>query len=314
MPASSEPPILILDADASDLVAEVEARRPGHYLAVSSPEQLSVCDSTICLGSPGHVVAAASKLHALRWVQSSWAGTAPLLPLLDERPELQVTGVKGIFGALIAEYVFGWIAAVERRLLDYREQQRDRVWRQLPERPSAGRHMVILGVGSIGRHLGDVAKAFGLTVSGVSRSGKAVAGVERVFPVTALREAVAGADYLVSVLPDTPETRDLVDATVLAALAPAAVLINVGRGTAVVDADVMRALQTGALSAAVLDVFREEPLAPEHPFWNTPNLYLTPHVAAVTPAAALAELFLDNLARFEAGQPLAHRVDAERGY
>jgi phosphoglycerate dehydrogenase-like enzyme len=101
---------------------------------------------------------------------------------------------------------------------------------------------------------------------------------------------------------------------VLAALAPGAVLINVGRGTAVVDADVIRALEAGRLAAAVLDVFREEPLPPGHPFWITPNLYVTPHVAAVTPASALAELFLDNLARYEAGQPLAHRVDAERGY
>ncbi|MCC5888016.1 MAG: D-2-hydroxyacid dehydrogenase [Gammaproteobacteria bacterium] len=314
MPSASAEPILVLDADAADIVAELQTRRPGQYLAVAHPDELVECGAEICLGSPGHVVTAAAKLKSLRWVQSTWAGTAPLLPLLGERPELVVTGVKGIFGPLMAEYVFGWIAALERRLFAYREQQARRIWRQLPERPSANRHMVILGVGSIGRHLAAMAGAFGLTVTGVSRSGAAVAGIERVFAVTALGEAVAGAHYLVSVLPDTPETRDLIDAEVLAGLAPGAVLINVGRGTGVVDADVIAALQTGVLSAAVLDVFREEPLPPEHPFWTTPNLYLTPHVAAVTPATALAELFLDNLARFEAGQPLAHRVDAQRGY
>jgi len=312
--SSNVSPILVFDADAVDIVAELEARRPGHYRAVSRPEQLGACESTICLGSPGHVVAAAAKLTSLRWVQSTWAGTAPLLPLLRARPELMVTGVKGIFGPLMAEYVFGWFAALERRLFDYRDQQQQGLWRQLPERPSAGRHMVILGVGSIGRHLAGVAKAFGLTVTGVSRTGEAAAGIERVVPVTALHEAVAGADYLVSVVPDTPATRDLIDADVLSALAPAAVFINVGRGSAVVEADVIEALVTGDLAAAVLDVFRDEPLPPQHPFWSTPNLYVTPHVAAVTPAAALAELFLDNLARFEAGQPLAHRVDAERGY
>ncbi len=311
---SDTPPILVLDADAADIVAELEVRRPGHYRAVSSPEQLETCESTVCLGSPGHVVAASTKLTSLRWVQSTWAGTAPLLSLLHERPELQVTGVKGIFGALMAEYVFGWIAALQRRLFDYRDQQRQGLWRQLPERPSGGRHMVILGVGSIGQHLAEVATAFGLTVTGVSRTGASVAGIERVFAVSALPDAVAGADYLVSVLPDTPDTCGLIDAEVLAALAPAAVLINVGRGTAVMDADVIRALKAGSLSAAVLDVFREEPLPPGHPFWTTPNLYVTPHVAAITPASALAELFLDNLARFEAGQPLAHRVDAQRGY
>lgn len=311
---SNAAPILVLDADAPDIVAELEVRRPGRYRAVQSPEQLEVCASTICLGSPGHVVAAAAKLAALRWVQSTWAGTAPLLPLLRERPELTVTGVKGIFGPLMAEYVFGWLAALERRLFDYRDQQRRKLWRQLSERPSTGRHMVILGVGSIGQYLAGVANAFGLTVTGVSRTGEPVAGIDRVFAVTALREAVAGADYLVSVVPDTPGTRDLIDAEVLSALAPAALLINVGRGSAVVDDDVIEALKTGTLSAAVLDVFREEPLPSQHPFWTTPNLHVTPHVAAVTPAAALAELFLDNLARFEEGQPLAHRVDAERGY
>lgn len=307
-------PILVLDADAALIVAELQARRPGDYLAVSSPEDMEASESTICLGSPGHVMAAASKLSALRWVQSSWAGTAPLLPLLRARPELQVTGVKGIFGPLMAEYVFGWIAALERRLFDYRDQQRQGLWRQLPERRSAGRHMAIIGVGSIGRHLAAVAQAFGLTVTGVSRSGAAVAGIERVFPVTAVREAVAEADYLLSVVPDTPDTRDLIDAQLLSALAPAALFINVGRGSAVVEADLIEALGSGTLSAAVLDVFREEPLPPEHPFWTTPNLHITPHVAAVTEAPALAELFLDNLARFEAGQPLRYRVDAERGY
>lgn len=311
---SNTAPILVLDADAADIVAELEARRPGYYRAVSRPEQLEACASTICLGSPGHVLTAASKLTELRWVQSTWAGTAPLLPLLRTRPELQVTGVKGIFGPLMAEYVFGWIAALERRLFDYRDQQQQGFWRQLPERPTAGRRMVIVGVGSIGRHLAGVAAAFGLTVTGVSRSGEAVAGIERVFPVTALHDAVAGADYLVSVVPDTPDTHDLIDADLLSALAPAAVFINLGRGSAVVEADVIEALETGGLAAAVLDVFREEPLPVQHPFWRTPNLYVTPHIAAVTPAVALAELFLDNLSRFEAGQPLAHRVDAERGY
>lgn len=307
-------PILVLDDDAPDIVAELEARRPGDYRAVSSPEQLDACDAEICLGSPGHVLAAASKLTSLRWVQSTWAGTAPLLPLLRERPELAVTGVKGIFGPLMAEYVFGWIAGLERRLFAYRDQQDQRLWRQLPERPSSGRRMVILGVGSIGQHLAAVAKAFGITVTGVSRSGDPVTGIEQVLPVHALLDAVAGADYLLSVLPETPETRDLIDAEVLSALAPAAVLINVGRGTAVVEADVVEALRDGTLSAAVLDVFREEPLPPQHPFWTTPNLYVTPHVAAVTPPAALAALFLDNLARFEVGEALAHRVDADRGY
>lgn len=306
--------ILVLDADASDIVAALEARRHGRYVAVTDAARLAADDAEICLGSPALVLAAADRLPRLRWIQSTWAGVQPLLPLLEQRPQLQLTGVKGIFGPLMAEYVFGWIAALERRLFDYRQQQQEGLWRQLPERPSAGRRMVVLGLGSIGRHIAAVAQVFGLVVAGVSRSGAPVAGVERVHPVAELERAVAGADYLVSVVPDVPATRDLIDARVLAALAPGAILINVGRGSALVDADVIAALGSGHLGAAVLDVFREEPLPATHPFWATPGVFITPHTAAVTPAGALAELFLANLARYEAGRPLEHSVDRERGY
>lgn len=306
--------ILVLDADAEAIVAELTARRPGHYLAVSSPELPLPQSTTVCLGSPGHVLAAAPRLPALRWVQSTWAGTAPLLPLLEQRPQLRLTGVKGIFGPLMAQYVFGWLAVLERRLFDYREQQKQRLWRQLPESGTGLRHMVVLGTGSIGSHLARTAVHFGFRVSGVSRSGQPVADFDRVQPVTEIEQAVAGAEVLLSVLPDTPASRDLIDVRILGALAPGAIVINVGRGSVLVEADLLAALASGQLSAAVLDVFREEPLPAAHPFWTAPNLYLTPHVAAVTPAAALAELFLDNLSRYQAGEPLAHEVDAARGY
>ncbi len=314
MSGQHDTPILVLDADAAEIVAELEARRPGRYVAVGAPEQLDDSDAAICLGSPGFVLAAADRLTGLRWIQSTWAGVQPLLPLLRQREDLILTGVKGIFGPLMAEYVFGWIAALERRLFEYRRQQAERVWRPQRERSSAGRRMVVLGIGSIGRHLAAVAQAFGLEVVGVSRSGEPVAGIDRIYPVSAVLEAVADADYLVSVLPDTPDTRDIIDGRMLAALAPGAILLNVGRGTAVVDADLVEALESGSLAAAVLDVFREEPLPPTHPFWTTPNLHITPHMAAVTPASALVDVFLDNLARWQAGEPLRYRVDPERGY
>ncbi len=314
MSDQSDRRILVLDADASDIVAALEARRQGRYVVVADAARLDTDDAEVCLGSPDLVMAAADRLPQLRWIQSTWAGVQPLLPLLERRPQLQLTGVKGIFGPLMAEYVFGWVAALERRLFDYRQQQEEGLWRQLPERPSAGRRMVVLGLGSIGSHIAAVARAFGLTVAGVSRTGKPVAGVEKVYPVAELEQAVAGADYLISVVPDIPATRELIDAQVLAALAPGAILINVGRGSVVVDDDVLAALGSGQLGAAVLDVFREEPLPAKHPFWTTPGLYITPHTAAVTPPVALAELFLANLARYEAGQPLEHAVDRERGY
>ena len=312
-------PILVLDPDAAELVAALRARAPAEaqrFLACPSPDALTTdaALARICLGTPDAVRAAAERLPELRWIQSTWAGIRPLLPLLAERPELQLTGVKDIFGPLMSEYVFGWILALERRLFDYAVQQQAGVWRQLPLRRFCGRHLVVLGTGSIGHHIATVGGALGLTVSGVSRSGRAVVGIDEVHPVARLAEAVEGADYLVSVVPDTAETRNLIDRRVLAALAPGAVLVNVGRGSAVVDADLVAVLTEGRLGAAVLDVFREEPLPVTHPFWTTPNLHLTPHVAAETLADDIAGLFLTNLARWQAGDPLAHLVDPAHGY
>ena len=312
-------PILVLDPDAAELVEALAARAPEaaeRFLACAAADALTAEGSRarICLGTPDAVRAAAERLPELRWIQSTWAGIRPLLPLLAERPELQLTGVKGIFGPLMSEYVFGWILALERRLFDYAAQQQAGIWRQLPLRRFSGRRLVVLGTGSIGRHIATVGGTLGLEVTGVSRSGRAVAGIDEVHPVARLAEAVLGADYLVSVVPDTADTRDLIDAGVLAALAPGALLVNVGRGSAVVDADLVAALTEGRLGAAVLDVFREEPLSVTHPFWTTPNLHLTPHVAAETLADDIAGLFLANLARWQAGEPLAHRVDPAHGY
>jgi phosphoglycerate dehydrogenase-like enzyme len=313
----SQPPILILDEDADAIAsALVEAGlspdRLGPVTGAPGPEH---ADTRIALAAPDRLVAHADALPALEWVQSSWAGIRPLLPLMEQRPELVVTGVKGVFGPLMAEYLFGWLAALERSLLDYPALQARRRWQPLPQRRMAGRRMTLIGLGSIGAHLARVARsAFDLRVTGVSRSGRPVKGIDRVFPVAELVQAAEGADYLVSVVPDTPATRGLIDAPVLATLAPDAILVNVGRGSVLDDAALIAALPQRRPRAAVLDVFREEPLPEEHPLWATPGVHVTPHVAATTLPADIARLFLANLERREAGQEPDGRVDPARGY
>ncbi|MDZ7827550.1 MAG: NAD(P)-dependent oxidoreductase [Gammaproteobacteria bacterium] len=195
--SETAPPILILDEDADAIAAAlVEAGLPVDRLrpvtGAPGPEHRH---TRIALAAPDRMVAHARALPELEWVQSTWAGIRPLLPLMAERPELLVTGVKGVFGPLMAEYLFGWLAALERGLLDYPALQARRRWQPLPQRRMAGRRMTLIGLGSIGAHLAHVAhSAFDLRVTGVSRSGRPVAGVEQVFPVEQVVEAATGAD------------------------------------------------------------------------------------------------------------------------
>lgn len=308
----------VLDAEAGPLVDALVATGIDAASivpvtdAVGDAERLASVD--VCLARPDLLDEHLAHLPRLAWVQSTWAGIGPLLPVMARHPGLRVTGVKGIFGPLMAEYVFGWLAALERRLPDYLIQQEQGRWAPLPMRGLAGRRMTLFGLGSIGRHLASVAPAFGMTVVGVSRQGAPVAGVDAVHAVDDRLAAVAGSDYLVSVMPDTPATRGLIDAEVLAALAPGAILVNAGRGSAIDDDALVDAVRRGAVRAAVLDVFRTEPLPEAHPFWRTPGIHVTPHVSAPTRPEDIARLFAANLARWRAGEPLEGRVDPARGY
>lgn len=307
--------ILILEPAAQEIAEALRAHAPRLSLQlctdVPGPEHAG---AQLCLARPDLLARHAERLPALRWVQSTWAGIRPLLPLMAARPALRVTGVKGIFGPLMAEYVFGWLAMLERSALDYPELQRQRRWQPLPQRRMAGRRMTLIGTGSIGRHLAEVAAAFGIRVTGVSRSGAPVAGFEKVWCVEDRIAAAQDADYLVSVVPDTPATRDLIDAALLAALAPESILVNVGRGSAVDDAALIAGLAERRPRAAVLDVFRTEPLPGDDPLWSTPGVHLTPHVAATTLADDIAGLFLGNLRRWQRGDALDAVIDARREY
>lgn len=271
-------------------------------------------DARVCLGRPDLVALAGDRLPRLEWVQSTWAGVRPLLPLLAARPEIVATTPKGIFGDAMAEYVLGWLVALDRRLLDYVSQQREGYWKPLPDRGLTGRRVLLLGTGSIGGRVAERLAAFGMEVVGVSRSGRQTPGVARTWPTKDRLVAARRAEVLVNTLPETDATRGVIDAALLGALERGAVVVNVGRGSAVVDAALLDALATGQLSAAVLDVFEQEPLPAEHPFWTTPNIHVTPHVSAPTRDADIARVFAANLERWRTGRVLEGAVDSEAGY
>lgn len=250
----------------------------------------------------------------LRWVQVMGAGVdAALVP--DLPPHVVVTRAPGVFGPWMAEYVLGWCLWRTQRMERYREAQRERRWLAgvAPER-LGGRTLVVVGLGDIGRAIARAARALGLRVLGVSRSGRPVPHVERVYRVTALGRALRQADWVVLVLPLTPRTRGLVDERALAALPPHAWLVNVGRGAVIDEPALVRALEAGRLGGAVLDVFAHEPLPADSPLWGFDNVVVTPHVAGPDVPEAVTAIFNENLARFLAGRRLRHVVDRARGY
>lgn len=245
-----------------------------------------------------------------RVVQSLWAGverivtnptlTQPLCRMVDP----------GLAQGMV-EYCTGWAL---RAHLGMDRHAQDGVWRNHLTPPlAAGRGVTVLGMGELGRAVASALAGLGFRVTGWSASGRAVPGIE-VLPGAALPEALRRAEILVCLLPDTAETRDLLNAERLALLPAGATIINAGRGTLIDEPALIAALDRDPAARAVLDVFRHEPLPPEHPFWRHPRITVTPHVAAETRPSSAAPVAAENLRRAMRGQPLLHLVDRARGY
>jgi phosphoglycerate dehydrogenase-like enzyme len=171
-----------------------------------------------------------------------------------------------------------------------------------------------MGTGSIGQHVAKTAGVFGIKVTGLSRSGNAAPGFDKVMPVGQLHEFLAGCDYLLSTLPQTNDTGNLLDAAALARLPEHAYFINVGRSNVVDDDALINALRNGKLAGAALDVFDEEPIPKDSPLWDAPNLSITAHVAAISHPLLIVPIFIDNYRRYKDGQPLKHVIDFATGY
>ena len=282
----------------------------------SEQAQPYCADCQVLFGDPDLLLPLLGKMPKLRWIQSSWAGVTPLIEALSNSDcaGLVLTNIRGIFGPLMAEYVFAYLLDHERQLQSHRQAQQQRQWRGQRSGTLQGKTLGLLGLGSIGAHLAATARHFGMRVVGCSRSAPAVGLVDQHYLPPELGVMVAGVDYLVSILPSTADSRNLVDAELLAQMKPSAMLINAGRGDVIDDAALVDALNQQQIAAAVLDVFRQEPLPVDHPFWTTPNLTLTSHTAASSFPADIAPIFVENLQRFMRGDPLHYRVEIERGY
>ena len=214
----------------------------------------------------------------------------------------------------MTEFVLMSVLYHHRFMLDYAEQRRNKVWREIDQVPPWDRRVGIMGLGVLGGDVVEKLVALSFDVAGWSRSPKDLPGVAGFHGPGGFIPFLNRSDILVCLLPLTAETTGILDARAFAALPEGAALVSVGRGPHVVEADLLAALETGRLGAATLDVFQTEPLAPESPFWDHPRVVLTPHVASLTIARTASEFVIDNIRRHQAGQPLLHAVDPGQGY
>jgi phosphoglycerate dehydrogenase-like enzyme len=302
------PTLLVLSRDADDYTRLIDNSRLPDLKLTSDPSQ-----SEIVLGEPKLIRDTLPLLSRLKWVQSIYAGVEPLVAP-GQRRDYTLTNARGVFGELMSEYVFGYLLFHEKKILERIRAQRSAQWQRPESGVLRGKTIGLLGVGSIGAHLAGTAKHFGMTVRGYTRASETSPQVDRYFHGDDLIKFVEGLDYLVSVLPRTEETNKLVDTNLLDALASHAVFINVGRGNAVDEPALVRSLNQGKLAAAVLDVFEKEPLPEGHPFWTTPNLYMTFHTSAISYPENITRLFIENYQLYTEGKPLKYVVDFERGY
>jgi len=251
----------------------------------------------------------------LRWISSTGAGVDNVMAARDWLPTgVPVTRMVHVFDDVMAEYVLGYLLAVQLDVPRVVKLQQQKQWGRWNPPLLRGATAVVVGLGSIGSEVARTLKAAGLNVIGVSRSGQPVDGIDEVHPISAIDAVLPHANYLILVVPLTAETRGLIDARRLALLPKDAVLVNICRGAITVEADLIAALESKRLRHAVLDVFHKEPLPTESPLWALENVTVTPHIAGPDDPTVNAQRFLENYRRLEAGQPLEGQVNFERGY
>jgi len=255
---------------------------------------------------------------SLRWVHN-WGAGVDSLPLEAFRSRgILVTNSSGVHPYPISETIFALMLAFTRKIQVYVRNQAERKWHHANlGQELHGRTLGILGVGAIGRETARVAKAFGMKVLGLRRSGEPMPEVDRMYDYRGLNEVLRESDYVVNILPLTPETRHWIGEEQFRAMKPSAFYVNVGRGQTTDTDALMRALTEGRIAGAGLDVFEQEPLPPEHPLWGLDNVIITPHTAGSTIHYndRVLDIFLPNLEAYLAGKPLVSNVvDLELGY
>jgi phosphoglycerate dehydrogenase-like enzyme len=280
-----------------------------------TPTQAQRADTEAMLawGAPAGLL---PQMPKLRWAQALTAGVEGWLALPDLPQGLTLTCARGTHRESMAENILGALFHLTKPYAAIVEDQRDSRWVRRVATPLAGQTLGILGLGAVGQQVAQIASTIGIRVIGTRRRPGALPGVAEVLPPDRTDEVLAQSDFVLLLLPATAATESFMNARRLAQMKSTAWLLNFGRGHLIADADLIAAVQSRGIAGAVLDVFRQEPLPVEHPFWTTERIIVLPHIGGGHPRrdTAVARLFVDNLARFLEGRPLREVVDRAAGY
>ncbi len=260
----------------------------------------------------------------LKWIHSTSAGVGQLAYPELVASGIVVTNASGVFSIPMAEHTIGLLLAMARNFPDTVRQQDQKIWSQqtLWDKPQHltelnGTTLVIVGFGSIGREIAQRASALAMKVIGVTRSGKGdTTSAQKIVSVKKLDDVLPEADYVVLAAPETRETKRLFDSARIARMKRGARIINLARGTLLDDSALVRALESGQLGGAAIDVTEPEPLPAKSPLWTAPNLFITPHTSAISKRLWQREtdLLVQLLERWFDGRELFNRVDLTEGY
>jgi phosphoglycerate dehydrogenase-like enzyme len=307
-----------------EMPAAIRARYPEMRVVCSNsydvlPAELPDTDIFFGFNLLPEQIKAAQKL---KWIHVTSAGVAQLM-----RPDVQATGItitnaRGIHAIPMAEHTLGVMLALARKFQDtvhYQDAQnwaQEAIWQSRPTE-LYGATLLIVGFGAIGMEIARRARAFGMRVEGVTRSGHGDATLaEKIYPASELLQALPHADHIVLAAPDTPGSKGMIGARELNAMKRSAYLLNIARGALIDESALIDALENGTIAGAALDVAEKEPLPPESPLWKLKNVFITPHTSAVSELLwpRQTELFLENLDRWFSGRDLKNIVDPTRGY
>jgi phosphoglycerate dehydrogenase-like enzyme len=309
----TDTPDAYLDAiAATDLSSRVQVEALARK-EKPSQAQCAETEAMLAWGAPSGLLPQMAKL---RWVQALTAGVEGWLALSDLPSELTLTCARGTHRESMAENILGALFYLTKPYAAIVEDQKSSKWVRRVATPLAGQTLGILGLGAVGQQVAGIAKAIGMRVIGTKRRSEAVPGLDAVLSPERTDEVLAQSDFVLLLLPATPQTENFMDARRLAQMKPSAWLLNFGRGHLIKDDDLIAAVKAKRIGGAILDVFRQEPLPTEHPFWTTPGIIVLPHIGGGHPQRdkAVAKLFVENLTRFLDGAPLQQVVDRNVGY
>lgn len=318
----------ILAAQVADLTPAREERLRqaatdcGFTLKVLTKGQYDRADLQDCEVLFGNFPPADLKyIPNLKWVATASAGVdAYVADDIYPHPGVILTNSSGAYGIAIAEHLLTVTLMLLRRMREYEEGQRQKRWKYLGKiRSVFGSTVTIVGIGNIGGNFAKRCKAMGATVRGVKRTpGEKPEYIDELYLTEELDQAIQGADVVALCLPGTNQTQHIITEKQLNAMKPGAILLNVGRGTAIDQQALCQALESGHLGGAGLDVTDPEPLPPESPLWTMGNVVLTPHISGNDSldytTETILDLFIENLSHYVKGEPMHNVIDRKIGY